>query len=48
MKAWVLVDFQIDEARYYKGSLEELPDEMITSLARYGIVSTTKPAGVIT
>lgn len=48
MKAWVLVDFRIETDRYYQGSLVDLPDEMIKSLAIYGIVSIAKPAGVIT
>lgn len=47
MRVWVLVDFVVDGARYYQGSSVNLPDEMITSLATYGIVSINKPDGVI-
>lgn len=47
MKVWVLVDCQLDEARYYQGSLEDIPDDKVGSLITYGIVSATKPVGVI-
>ena len=49
MKVWIRVDFIDSEGhRHIQGMQEDLPDDEVRSLLVYGIVSTEKPAGVLT